>query len=215
MAGFFLDVNLCALHRKVVTIDRKDVWLAVQIRGKEQVGGRANVSDTGMQNTTDWMSMDPSEKHGHRDMIKKGQRFPYITTPNQEWNDALLDAARLKTPVARKGQGKGKKTLVKDILWGITKSVICRLARRGGVKRMMGHIYDLSRGVLKLFFKAVIRDAMIYMVHCKRRTVTVMDVIYSLKNHGHHVDHETKGRGRTCSTSNEETTTSNTYEKSA
>ena len=187
MAGFFLDVNLCALHRKVVTIDRKDVWLAVQIWGREQVGGRANVSDTGMQNTTDWMSMDPSEKHGHKDKIKKGQRFPYITTPNQEWNDALLDAARLKTPVARKGQGKGKKTLIKDILWGITKSAICRLAHRGGVKRMTGHIYDLSRGVLKLFLKAVIQDAMIYTVHCKRRTVTVMDVIYSLKNHGHHL----------------------------
>ena len=33
MGGFFHDVNLCALHRKVKTINRKDVTLAIEIRG--------------------------------------------------------------------------------------------------------------------------------------------------------------------------------------
>ena len=61
-----------------------------------------------------------------RTRLRRVRDFPYITTPNQEWNDALLDAARLKPPVAKKGRGKGKKTLVKDILRDITKSVICR-----------------------------------------------------------------------------------------
>ena len=98
IAGFLLDVNLCALHRKVITIDRKDVWLAVQVRGREQVGGKPNVSDTGVHSTADWMSADPSEKPDHKDKIKKGQHFPYVTTPNKEWNEALLDAAQLKAP---------------------------------------------------------------------------------------------------------------------
>ena len=76
VAGFLLDINLCALHCKVVTIDRKDVWLAVQVRSREQVGGKPNVSDTGVHSTTDWMSTDPSEKHGHEDKIKKDQCCP-------------------------------------------------------------------------------------------------------------------------------------------
>ena len=190
IAGFFLDVNLCALHHKVITIDRKDVWLAVQVRGREQVGGKPNISDTGVHSTADLMSSDLSEKHGHEDKIKKGQLFLYVTTPNQEWNEALLDAARLKIPVTHKGKGKGKthrRVLVKDNLRGITKAAICRLACKGGVKKMTGHIYDLTRGVLKLFLKAVIHDTMIYTVHCKCRMITVMDVIYSLKNHGRHL----------------------------
>ena len=79
--------------------------------------------------------------------------------PNQECNETLLDAAQLKAPPACKGKGKGKtqqRVLVKDNLWGITKAAICRLAHKGGVKRMTGHIYDLTRGVLKLFFKVVV-----------------------------------------------------------
>ena len=39
MAGYFHDVNLCARHRKVITINRQDVWLAIIIRGREHVGG--------------------------------------------------------------------------------------------------------------------------------------------------------------------------------
>ena len=31
IAGFFHDVNLCAIHRRVVTINRKDIWLAIEL----------------------------------------------------------------------------------------------------------------------------------------------------------------------------------------
>ena len=47
LAGFYNDMNLCAAHRKVVTINRKDVWLAIQLRGRDHVGGRGQVSDVG------------------------------------------------------------------------------------------------------------------------------------------------------------------------
>ena len=50
MAGFFSDVNLCAVHRKVVTINRKDVWLSIELRGRDHVGGKRNISDTGACN---------------------------------------------------------------------------------------------------------------------------------------------------------------------
>ena len=44
---------------------------------------------------------------------------------------------------------------VSDIVIGITKPAIRRLARRGGVKRISGLIYEETRGVLKIFLENV------------------------------------------------------------
>jgi histone H3/H4 len=46
---------------------------------------------------------------------------------------------------------------VSDIGAGITKPAIRRLARRGGVKRISGLIYEETRGVLKIFLENVRR----------------------------------------------------------
>ncbi|OWM63088.1 hypothetical protein CDL15_Pgr008004 [Punica granatum] len=40
-----------------------------------------------------------------------------------------------------------------------------RLARRGGIKRISGLIYEETRGVLKIFLENVIRDAITYTKH--------------------------------------------------
>ncbi|KAF7645335.1 hypothetical protein LDENG_00206450 [Lucifuga dentata] len=71
-----------------------------------------------------------------------------------------------------------------DVITGITKPAIRRLARRGGVKRISGLIYEETRGVLKVFLENVIRDAVTYTEHAKRKTVTTMDVVYALKRQG-------------------------------
>ena len=44
-----------------------------------------------------------------------------------------------------------------------------------------GLIYEETRGVLKVFLENVIRDAVTYTEHAKRKTVTAMDVVYALK----------------------------------
>ena len=76
-------------------------------------------------------------------------------------------------------------TILSTLLFqGITKPAIRRLARRGGVKRISGLIYEETRGVLKVFLENVIRDAVTYTEHAKRKTVTAMDVVYSLKRQG-------------------------------
>ena len=54
------------------------------------------------------------------------------------------------------------------LLVGITKPAIRRLARRGGVKRISGLIYEETRGVLKIFLENVIRDSVTYTEHAKR-----------------------------------------------
>jgi histone H3 len=91
-----------------------------------------------------------------------------------------------------KGKGKGKggaaakrhqKKLTDGIL-GITKPAIRRLARRGGVKRISGLIYEETRGVLKVFIEHVINDATTYTQHARRKTVAAMDVVHALKRQG-------------------------------
>uniref|UniRef100_A0A8C4J7C9 TATA box binding protein associated factor (TAF) histone-like fold domain-containing protein n=1 Tax=Dromaius novaehollandiae TaxID=8790 RepID=A0A8C4J7C9_DRONO len=74
--------------------------------------------------------------------------------------------------------------VLRDNIQGITKPAIRRLARRGGVKRISGLIYEETRGVLKVFLENVIRDAVTYTEHAKRKTVTAMDVVYALKRQG-------------------------------
>ena len=87
-----------------------------------------------------------------------------------------------------KGLGKGgamrHRRILRDSIQGITKPAIRRIARRGGVKRISGLIYEEVRGVLKVFLENVIRDAVTYAEHAHRKTVTCMDVLYSLKRGG-------------------------------
>merc|ERR1712226_734937 len=71
-----------------------------------------------------------------------------------------------------KGGAKRHRKVLRDSIQGITKPAIRRLARRGGVKRISGLIYEETRGVLKVFLENVIRDAVTYTEHAKRKTVT-------------------------------------------
>ncbi|XP_062236575.1 uncharacterized protein LOC133933466 isoform X1 [Platichthys flesus] len=107
----------------------------------------------------------------------------------------LFEDTNLALCVAMSGRGKGGKGLgkggakrhrkvLRDNIQGITKPAIRRLARRGGVKRISGLIYEETRGVLKVFLENVIRDAVTYTEHAKRKTVTAMDVVYALKRQG-------------------------------
>ena len=66
----------------------------------------------------------------------------------------------------------------------LARSAAAWVARRGGVKRISGLIYEETRGVLKVFLENVIRDAVTYTEHARRKTVTAMDVVYALKRQG-------------------------------
>ncbi|GAB4852932.1 hypothetical protein Ancab_017129 [Ancistrocladus abbreviatus] len=87
-----------------------------------------------------------------------------------------------------KGLGKGRvkchRKVLRGNIQGITQSTIQRLARRGGVKRISNLIYGETRGVLKIFLENVIRDAVTYIEHARRKTAMAMDVVYALKRQG-------------------------------
>ena len=74
--------------------------------------------------------------------------------------------------------------MTKDVILGITKPAIRRLARRGGVKRISALIYEETRNVLKLFLENIVKDAVTYTEYARRKTVTSMDIMYALKRQG-------------------------------
>jgi histone H4 len=80
---------------------------------------------------------------------------------------------------------------VRDNIQNITNSDIRRLARRGGVKRISGGIYEEVRGSLKVHLSKIIDIATTYTEHARRKTVTAMDIVHALK----HMDRTLYGFG--------------------
>ena len=110
MAGFFRDANLCAIHRKVITVNRKDVWLAVEVRGREHVGGRPLVSDVGSANAAykGICLADPSEKKG----VLRSKIINDFAS-EEDWcsiyrEKVALDVEDAAKKAKGKGRGKGK-----------------------------------------------------------------------------------------------------------
>ncbi len=83
-----------------------------------------------------------------------------------------------------KGGAKRHRKVLRDSIRGIKKPSIRRMARRGGVKRMSGEVFEETRVVIKGLMEPVIRHAVTFTEHARRKTVTAMDVIEALKNCG-------------------------------
>ncbi|KAI1098836.1 histone-fold-containing protein [Jackrogersella minutella] len=94
----------------------------------------------------------------------------------------------LRGPIARGIGGKGgikrHRKILYDNIQGITKPAIRRLARRGGVKRISAQIYDEVRVALRARLTEIIEHCVIYTEYRKRKTVTINDVIHSLRRLG-------------------------------
>jgi histone H4 len=85
-----------------------------------------------------------------------------------------------------KGLGKGGACRRRPLVprTSITKPALRRLARRGGVKRIAGTIYEEVRTVVRLFLENILKDTVTYTEHAKRKTVSTMDVLHALKYQG-------------------------------
>ncbi|KAL9412989.1 hypothetical protein AB3S75_041621 [Citrus x aurantiifolia] len=125
----------------------------------------------------------------HRNLRSKKQKSKIVTNHSDLFiKHAISEKIMSGRGKGGKGLGKGgakrHRKVLRDNIQGITKPAIRRLARRGGVKRISGLIYEETRGVLKIFLENVIRDAVTYTEHARRKTVTAMDVVYALKRQG-------------------------------
>ena len=111
-------------------------------------------------------------------------RSPLTTSPSPFLSSSPQSGRGKGGKGLGKGGAKRHRKVLRDNIQGITKPAIRRLARRGGVKRISGLIYEETRGVLKVFLENVIRDSVTYTEHARRKTVTAMDVVYALKRQG-------------------------------
>ncbi|KAK1349880.1 histone H4 [Hamiltosporidium magnivora] len=92
------------------------------------------------------------------------------------------------------GRGKGGKGLGKGAAKRhrkqapqsdkISKPSLRRLARRGGVKRLGASVYADMNTLARLYLDEVLRSAVTYANHAKRKTVVCSDVLYALKRQG-------------------------------
>lgn len=87
-----------------------------------------------------------------------------------------------------KGLGKAgtkrHRKALKEPVNGISKAALRKLARRGGVKRISGLIYDTTRHAINEFIEDLAKRTTIYTDYARRKTVTAMDVVYALKQKG-------------------------------
>lgn len=113
-----------------------------------------------------------------------------LSNSNKAIKQSKVTTTSIVTGKGGKGKAFGKigakriKYQAREIILGITKPAIRRLARRGGVKRISADIYPETRFVLKHFLENVIKDTVTYTEHSRRKTVSAMDVIYALKRQG-------------------------------
>ena len=173
------------------------MWLAVEVRGHEHIGGRPQVSDVGSVKTAfkGIHLADPSEKKG---VLRS--KFINDFTSKEDWcsiyrEKVALDVEDAAKKAKGKGKGKGKgkegmkclRTVLKDAIHDISRAAICWMAHCGGVMRISGNIYEEVRGILKAFLEEVVKDVIIYCQYSECKMVTMMDVIYALKRHGRHL----------------------------
>jgi histone H4 len=120
-------------------------------------------------------------------MSSLAKDFVGTTTMPTSTSTSTSAAKGLGTSAAN-GRGKGgqkrHRRTQQDAVLGITKPSIRRLARRGGVKRISGLVYDETRRVLKVFINQIMWTAFLYCEHAGRKTITAMDILYALKQHG-------------------------------
>ena len=111
-------------------------------------------------------------------------RFAWINDPAARANGHNPNLVAPAPARYRRRRNSNRGPNGKHPIEGITKGDIRRLARRGGVKRLAGIVYEEVRGVLKVFLENVIRDAVVFTAYAKRKTTTAMDVVHALRRQG-------------------------------
>ena len=110
-------------------------------------------------NVSKYQVADRSELKRQRSSVRA------MSAEERDWNYDLREAVAKDRPDLPK-QGKGAlircRKVLKKAIYGISKATFLQLARRGGVKRFSGNIYEESRGVLKVFVEQIIKDVITF-----------------------------------------------------
>jgi histone H4 len=147
------------------------------------------VNETGQQGNRE-ADLDYIQS-GDPDVALRKPRTPRHVTDVPQVNPTKQPVAPiLKSPVPLLRRAVGfkagnKRNLHRGHAPGMSKSAVRRLARKAGVKRISESIYDETRLSLRTFLNEIIRSAAAYAVHANRKTITLNDIHFALKFHGH------------------------------
>lgn len=149
------------------------------------------IRDAGSYSKADWEIQRDAVLRvvtGKEDLSDEDQQM-VETLQQMEWPAKKMDAVKsdkkTKSTSMTKTGAKRHRKLLRDTIQGVTKPALRRLARRAGIKRISGLLYEELRGTLKThILEPVLRDAVTYMEHARRKTVTAQDVVYAGKRHG-------------------------------
>ncbi|GAB4821183.1 hypothetical protein N2152v2_008229 [Parachlorella kessleri] len=86
--------------------------------------------------------------------------------------------------IGRGGLKRHRKMLKDSIHSALSKPAVKRLARRAGVKRISGGVVEEVQSVLRSWLSIVVPRATTYAEHARRMTVTLNDMLLSLKASG-------------------------------
>lgn len=93
-----------------------------------------------------------------------------------------LGLSGAKRPRGAKGKPFGQNNQMK-----FSKGSVRKIARRAGVKRMSMTIYDPLRAAARSFVDKIVDDAVTLTDYSKKKTVSAMACVTSLKRHGKNI----------------------------
>jgi histone H3 len=93
-------------------------------------------------------------------------------------------SARASKPELSKQGGKRHRKVLRDNIQGITKPALRRVARRAGVKRLSGVVYEMLRNSLRGFLDRQVSAISAIAGHANRKTIESRDVVLGLKLNG-------------------------------
>jgi histone H4 len=84
----------------------------------------------------------------------------------------------------RSGLKRHSRRVMPDGSSALSRPALRRLARRAGVKRINAGIYEEAPTAMRAWLGKIIADSVTYTEHARRMTVTINDVLLSLKRNG-------------------------------
>lgn len=82
---------------------------------------------------------------------------------------------------------EGLRLRVSTVRITLSKSVIKKLARRAGIKRISQLVYEQARIMFFNFLRRIVKDAIVYSNCYRRKAITCSDIVMALRRQGRDV----------------------------
>ena len=127
------------------TINRQDIWLAIEIRGRDHIGGKTQLSDVGATSAAEYTVADAIEKTAVHQRGWQAYAVGHDWCAELRASVAVNPDAPKRAPKVKPGMHRVRRVL-KHSIHGIAKAAFCRMARRGGRPEDVGECVRRKSG---------------------------------------------------------------------